>query len=379
MEDHNNDDMDSLFEGMVLFTPQVVDKHDVNSHSDGFDSVNYGSSAALSSASSLSSQPLEENLFSDLTVINPSHVEAIETETRIPSASPSVMTTSTPKSETQAAPAVTVSRQSSRKKKRAGLRIGYGRDSQLSDELEPFQNSSELSSAAENSAPTATTSIKEVCPIISHPSKKEQIDSGPVQHDEYTHVGSENIVGTHVNQVHNTNGLLNLGGEESITSLAEGLPKPEKQEANCDYVERRYEQVKAQVSEKLRQAREQALSISAARKDFIKRKRKAAENVELASVRSKEIEKKLEEACEAEDFEMAERLSESLAAAEKEKESMLTALKEAEVDCDAIDSKMERALEQQIAAEEECVSLLQRCTVVCFSLIEAFNVLPSSK
>lgn len=367
MEDHNNDDMDSLFEGMVLFTPQLVDKHDVFSHSDGFASVNYGSTPDLSSVSLPSSQPLDENLFSDLTVITPSHVEAIETDKGMPSNNHSVMTNAM-KSETQTTPAVIVSRQSSRKKKRAGLRIGYGRDSQLSDDIDSFQNSSELSSGAENSLPIPTTSIKKVSPVSYHPGENEPVKSCPVQHEsQYIHDGSEDKVDSNSDQV-NTDGPLNFDREGNIAFIVPdttGLPTPQKQEeeeleAKCDSVEVKYEQVKAQVSEKLRQAREQALSISAARKEFIRRRRQAAENVELASVRFKEIEKKLEEACEAEDFEMADSLSESLAAAEKEKEYMLTELKEAEVDCNASDSKMEKALEQQIVTEEECISLLQR-------------------
>ncbi|KAA8544657.1 hypothetical protein F0562_019496 [Nyssa sinensis] len=48
----------------------------------------------------------------------------------------------------------------------------------------------------------------------------------------------------------------------------------------------------------------------------------------------------LEEACEAEDFETTKRLSESLASVEKEKECLAIELRDAEADCDAVDSKM---------------------------------------
>ncbi|XP_021739518.1 MAR-binding filament-like protein 1-1 [Chenopodium quinoa] len=373
MESPINDDMDSLFEGMVLFTPQVVDKHNDNS------SMKNGDTSALSSAPSPSSQPLDENLFSDLTVITPSHVEAIVTETLTPSINPSVMTTSTMKSEPQAAPAATMFRQISRKKKRAGLRIGYGRDLQHTDDLEPLQNSSELSPDNENSLATATMSVNtnlntkaddnlEVPSVSSHPSKMLEVDSCPVEHEtECIPLGSDDKVEYQIN----TDMPCDLTGEGNIafSSLdAKELPTIQKQEeeeeeANFDSVEVKYEHVKAQVSEKLRQARDQALSISAARKDSRRRRRKAAENVELASLRFKEIEKDLEEACEAEDFEKAERLSENLVAAEKEKEYMLNALKDAEAECDTIDSKMEEALKDQIAAEEECVSLLHRFSV----------------
>ncbi|KAA8534691.1 hypothetical protein F0562_032208 [Nyssa sinensis] len=66
-----------------------------------------------------------------------------------------------------------------------------------------------------------------------------------------------------------------------------------------------------------------------------------------------------EEGCEVEDFETAERLSESLASTEKEKECMAIELRDAKADCDAVDSKMQEVLEFQIAAEEECASLLE--------------------
>lgn len=380
MEVHNNDDMDSLFEGMVLFTPQVVANHDADSHSLVSPSMQSVTTTSLSSAPSPSSQPLDENLFSDLTVITPSHVEAIETDTWMPSNSPSIMTTSIMKSKTPAAPAATVLRQSSRKKKRAGLRIGYGRDSQLVDDPEPSQNPSESSSGTDFSTPntytTSTTNVErdkklEPFPVSSNPSENKQVDSGPTQRDsEDIHVGSRDIMESHSNQV-NTDGPFNLTVEEKVacaTLEADKLPtfkrqEEKEQETNCNSVEGKYKQVKARVSEKLWQAREQALSISMARTNSKRRRRKAAENVELAIVRFRDIEKKLEEACEAEDFEMAEHLSESLAAAEREKEYIQSALKDAEAECDAIDLKMEEALERQIAAEEECVSLLQHFSV----------------
>lgn len=91
----------------------------------------------------------------------------------------------------------------------------------------------------------------------------------------------------------------------------------------------------------------------------MRKRRKAAENVTLASTKHKELEKSMEEACEAEDFEMAEKVSESLAAAEKERQALVDALRASEAECDAIDAKMQEVLNAQIAAEDECVSLLE--------------------
>lgn len=84
------------------------------------------------------------------------------------------------------------------------------------------------------------------------------------------------------------------------------------------------------------------------------------EELGLALTRHRELEKELEEACEAEDFEKAEMVSESLAAAEKEKDGLVSALRDAEVACDAVDSEMEKVLEMQIAAEEEEAVMLEQ-------------------
>lgn len=370
MEDLNNGDMDSLFEGMVLFTPQMVDNHEANSPPD-VHSVRDGDTIALPS-----SQPLDENLFSDLTVIAPTHVEA--SEMQMPSEPTVAMTSSTMKTEREAAIAAPILRQTSRKKKRAGIRIGYGRDSQLMDHHEPFPNHRESLSAVESLSAANLTLRNDLDGLgeekqgvfAYHASQNKEVGSFPTLDENGHGVGdSVDTVEPHSKQV-NEDEALNLCEDRNITSAvaeADDLHTSQKQEkeeeeGNCGSADTKYEKIKAQISEKLKCAEEQASSISAAKKDSRRRRRKAAEDVELASVRYREIEKKLEEACEAEDFEMAERLSESLAAAEKEKEYLLNALRVAEAEWDAVDSRMQEVLEHQIATEEDCVSWLQ-----CFS------------
>ncbi|TKY53832.1 hypothetical protein E2542_SST18238 [Spatholobus suberectus] len=71
-----------------------------------------------------------------------------------------------------------------------------------------------------------------------------------------------------------------------------------------------------------------------------------------------ELEKQLEEACEAEDFERAEKVSENLSAAEKEKQAFTNSLREADAFVDALDLKLQHALDSQLAAEEQCAILL---------------------
>jgi excinuclease UvrABC nuclease subunit len=85
------------------------------------------------------------------------------------------------------------------------------------------------------------------------------------------------------------------------------------------------------------------------------------------------LERELEKACEAEDFERAERISDSLAALEKEKDRLLTALRDAELDYDSVDSELQGVLESRIAAEEEAAALLEQfAKVSCFA--EFFNL-----
>ncbi|CBI40806.3 unnamed protein product, partial [Vitis vinifera] len=254
---------------------------------------------ASASLSSSSSQPLDENLFSDLTLITPNQFR-----NPLLDPSPTPISTSTTREETPS-----VSRQISRKKKRASLRIGYGRDSlnQLS-----LVDDAEVQSSPSDDSHSQTKSFSLL--------PDETLDSHP---------------------------------SPPTTSQAILTTCSTSTEANFD-------RVRAIISEKLHHARQLAASISASRKDSMRRRRKAAQNLNLASTKSMELEKELEEACEAEDFEMAERLSQSLAGAEKDKQAFIAALRDAEAECDAIDSKMQEVLERQITAEEECVSLLEQ-------------------
>lgn len=128
--------------------------------------------------------------------------------------------------------------------------------------------------------------------------------------------------------------------------------------------ELRLDQSKALIADKLNRTRKSAASVSVSRKDAIARRRAAADHLNLASFEYANLEKQLEEACEAEDFDTAQRLSDSLAAAQNQKQALLDALRDAEANCDALDSKMHHLLQSQIAAEEECASLLQRFATV---------------
>lgn len=142
--------------------------------------------------------------------------------------------------------------------------------------------------------------------------------------------------------------------------------------------EERVQLVRARISEKLESIRQRAASAYAERKEVEKRRRGAVENVNSASAKHKDLERELELACEAEDFERAERVSENLATVEAEKDKLLLSLRDADADCEVAESKMQEVLELQIAAEEEGITLLEQFAKVRSSQ-ENTNLEPRSK
>lgn len=256
------DEMDSLFEGMVLFTPSQLTEsedrhHQPDADADAASETESPEDNRQSDAAPTASEPLDENLFSDLT---------LQTH---PSSPPSTATTTTSASR--------------KKKKRVAKRIGYGRDQpRLPDD------------------------------------------------------------------------------DDEVEADADADAEP-------DDPQQKFEQLKTLIADKLKRARELAISVSAARKDAIRRRRKAAEDLNSASLTYSQLEKQLDEACEAEDFKAAQRISDDLAAVENEKRAFLLLLREAESHCDAVDSQMHQALNSQIDVERQCAALLDEFSTVCLS------------
>ncbi|KAJ0258751.1 hypothetical protein HA466_0074920 [Hirschfeldia incana] len=296
------DDMDSLFEGMELFTPsssQFIDNSDnspaVLPPSKEADATQ--NSAPPSEATDTMAEPLDEDMFSDLTIVSPVlHV------THPPPLSPSPSSSS-------------VKRQVSRRKKRAGgLRIGYGRHETNDDE-----DDDSVSQQSTDSVSQLSDSVNLVTDSVSQQS-----------------ADSVNQITDSVNQL-----------TDSVSQLSDSV------------VDQPLDSIKAQIEGKLKLARALAASVTSSRKNAIRKRRQASENLRSASRAHDELEKRLEEAIEAEDFDAAEKISESLADAERDKLSLMALLRQAESDCDAIESKMEEVLLSQIAAEEESASLLR--------------------
>ncbi|KAM4122486.1 hypothetical protein ACB094_01G087500 [Castanea mollissima] len=359
--------MDSLFEGMVLFNPsQLASDQDQQNHhqeqqqghqDNHHDPINppppipidaptttattadsESTTSSLNSNSHSSSQPLDENLFSDLTIVAP--LETLP-QSQNSSSTPSISTTTT-----RAIPSI--SRQVSRKKKRAGLRIGYGRDGSRDahSHFSPLDLDSDSHSIQSDSLDD-----------LPHTEDHNLVSSTPtkIDHDDDDD-DDDNQTTAQVQQEEQREAK----EEQQEEAKEEQQQQQEAKKVEEEKGELSLEDIKAQIAEKLKGARELVASVSAARKESIRRRRKAAENVNVALIKHRELEKELEEACEAEDFEKAERVSDSLAAAEEEKLSFLIALREAEAESDANESNMQEALQAQIAAEELCVSLLHK-------------------
>ncbi|KAH1164580.1 hypothetical protein AAZX31_01G230100 [Glycine max] len=302
LEGKKGEDMDSLFEGMVLFNPA--------------EEKDNGSDDSLTISSCSQSQPLDENLFSDLTlVVDPlQNLEVAEAERDL-------------QSRQGHAPA--------RRRKRSGLRIGYGRDAFSSNDPphtpsplpQPISDSDSVGDAdAVRVRDTDTDTDTETLPSIT----------------TATATATDDPVTVTLTQPSNESENQNRKHQQSSTESSSA----------------EFRQLKSSIHDKLNHATQLVKSASSARKDSIRNRRKTVENANLASLKHMELEKQLEEACEAEDFERAEKVSDDLSAAEKEKQAFANSLREADAFVDALDLKLQHALDSQLAIEEQCAILL---------------------
>ncbi|KAI3734538.1 hypothetical protein L6452_14009 [Arctium lappa] len=410
------DDMeDSLFEGMVLFDPSSSSSSsqlplkspldDDNKHDDVVELRNHGEisqqppqspTPAATTTTGASFEPLDENLFSDLTLVQPQSQDDVSSSLDHPPISPSsssssrsttdVATTFASPSQTSNAitsTSVSISRgaaapiarslssqnSSTRKKKRAGLRIGYGRAAQSQDanvdvdDMQPqLRLPSHSTTPSSSPSPSPSLSAASSLPVVVAEEKdepgeeKQQIVPDSEIRSDLTIAVEEQIKVSEA-----------IPNSESVEMTLKSIPQEEEENTQVqsreNSMESRYDQIKTEIADKLNCARKAVAAVSAKRKEFIRKRRKAEEELNLVSAKHKEMEKELEEAVESEDFETAERVSDSLAAAERNKELLSIALRDAEADCDAIDSKMQEALEMQIVAEEECAALLESFAV----------------
>lgn len=330
----------SLFEGMILFSPSVDPSP---------------SPPPASDAANSQSEPLDEDLFSDLTLQVPT-----PSLTLSPSRSPSEP--GTPATSTTPTPSPL--RQVSRKKKRA-VRVGYARDAVSIDD-EPHLPSS--STAFSSSAPLPAVFSEEVTAPPLPPTEPEEISSTDSSSNLAVQSRDTSQSEREIEQHEEPSAVVNQeqGNKEEV-SLVETTSRSEsdndkvavENEEGCDSIEQKLAVVRAKILKKAELATQRAVSIMAKRKELALRRRNVGEELKMASAKYKELESELEEACEAEDFERAERISNSLASVENEKNQLLLDLRSAELDYQSVESDMQDMLDLHLSAEEEAGSLLQ--------------------
>lgn len=125
-------------------------------------------------------------------------------------------------------------------------------------------------------------------------------------------------------------------------------------------IEERLLFIKSAVARNAQWIQQRIAGVSQARKAAAQKRRQAGEKVSITSAKFKEIEEEIEAACEREDFEKAERLSEALAVAEKSQEAALKEFRAAETEYDKYASKMQEVIQMQAANEEEGSRLLEQ-------------------
>lgn len=404
-----HDDLDSLFEGMVLMTPSQIDTLEIPAQPE----LNPENESSI--GISAVSQPLDENLFSDLNLcsINEDPIDENPKFLALDSSREINNNDGLRKSSLSTRSVeVTGSRQGSRRKKKS-FKIGYGRDDYgFDDGLQTSSNNLNQGNnnninngndiLAAYSSAQAHANVDDGVQVQINESKEEpnldildirdlSIGGNKLDSDE-THMiqrPSSEEVGSSIDTPkleitadkreydvveaaerfesdHDQSVLQNSveieNADFDVTKQSEHQPisvEPTGESPKGYSIEKNLADIKGRLSMKLKELQERAASISISRKTAAQRRRQAAEEVSIASNKYKEIEKELEDACEREDFEMAESLSESLLTVENSKEAALNTFRSAEAECDSMVLKMQEILELQVALEEESICLLQ--------------------
>jgi hypothetical protein len=342
------DDGNSLFEGMVLFAPEPVTSEEPVPSPGPEPPAARPEADAASSQNPAAPRPLDEDLFSDLTLLAPQEPSPLEQQLPLgedrafpaPAAalsSPTTAPSSTVPAPSASAPALSRQPSSSslRKKKRA-VRIGYGRSPQP--------------------APPAPLPTSTIATISASSATLDAAPPPPVeQADEYGNGDEQDTVKV-LDPVDNSLRVEEDAKEEdgAEENGGDGIAVAEVG------IQERLAILRSQISSKLESIQQRAAAVVAKRRQLAARRRKVAEEVGSAASRHKDLERELEEACEAEDFDRAERISDSIAAVEKENDRLLMALRDAEIDYDSVDSELQDVLESRIAAEEEAAALLEQ-------------------
>ncbi|KAL5229520.1 hypothetical protein ABZP36_028296 [Zizania latifolia] len=359
-QDDGGGDGDSLFEGMVMFSHSLsvdpdpepepaVEAPDPKPPTPRDDA---GSGADVASHQP-PPPPLDEDLFSDLTLLAPQ--SPVDLSLHGQDQDHSVAVSPSP-AAAPAPPIAVLSRQvsssafSSLRKKKRAVRIGYGRSPQPAAASSPAVAIDTTATAT--AAATASVIHSSSFPDASmHPTAPattvqylEQLDNGVEQEAVLAVVDPDENSLRVKEEAKEENGELEEDGGAGVADVG---------------IEERLALLRSQISGKLESIHQRAAAVVARRRQLAGRQRKVAEDVGSAASRHKDLERELEEACETEDFERAERISDSLAALEMEKDHLLTALQDSELNYDSVDLELQDVLQSRIAAEEEVAALLE--------------------
>ncbi|KAL5223141.1 hypothetical protein ABZP36_027854 [Zizania latifolia] len=348
---------DSLFEGMVLFSPSLSVDPDPDPAVEAPDPKpptprdDAGSGADV--ASWQPPPPLDEDLFSDLTLLAPQSPVDLSTHDQDQDHSAAVPPASASAPD-PAPPVAVLSRQvsslasSSLRKKKRAVRIGYGRSPQPATASPPAVAIATTATAAATASAIHSSNLPDASTHPTAPATPvhyiEQLDNDVEQAAVATVVDPDENSLNVKEEAKEEDGELEDGGEAGVGEVG---------------IEERLALLRSQISGKLESIQRRAAAVSARRRQLAGRRRKAAEDEGSVASRHKDFERELEEACEAEDFERAERISDSLAALENEKDQLLTALRDAELNYDSVDLELQDVLKSRIAAEEEAAALLE--------------------
>ncbi|XP_024543556.1 myosin heavy chain, cardiac muscle isoform-like [Selaginella moellendorffii] len=121
---------------------------------------------------------------------------------------------------------------------------------------------------------------------------------------------------------------------------------------------RRLEAIQEDIARKLRDLEAKAAEASSSRKMAAQVRRRAAEELSSTTAKRKALEVELESACEREDFDLADRLSQEVSDAEKSLELADVAFKEADSKYDLAAVEMETIVSLKISIEEEGAAAL---------------------
>ncbi|KAF7101028.1 hypothetical protein CFC21_102429 [Triticum aestivum] len=353
---------DSLFEGMVLFAPAAAEAEAPEAPKPATPPADAAATSASDAESSAASQPLDEDLFSDLTLLAP-QTPLDQDQHPQPQAQDQNHRPASPVAVTPPPAAAALSRQPSssslRKKKRA-VRIGYGRSPQTAPALPPTVPIA--TAAAAPAAATATVlRTASSSSSLSDASTYDAVPPIPIQYLDQLGNDDERDAAV-VDPDANSLDAVSVNSLDAKQEAKEEDGDKDAGEAVVAVVgiDERLALLRSQISSKLDSVQQRAAAVAAKRRQLAGRQRKVAEDVGSAASKHKDLERELEEACEAEDFERAERISDSLAALEKDKDRLLTALRDAELDYDSVDLELQDVLESRIAVEEEAAALLEQ-------------------